>query len=99
MQDVSARVLDGRRERDHGVVDGHAARRRHGRVQAERLAHDAVEERERVQFFHRGHVGVDGEELLAELCLDLRLLAEGVEAPGRRCACGLVAGDEECRDL
>ena len=73
--------------------------RRGGREEPQALADDRVEVRERVQFIHRGGVGVEIEKLLAELALYIRRLRERVEAPCRRGARRLVAGDYERRNL
>ena len=86
-------------EREDVVCHRDAACDRDRGVQAESFAHDEVEVRERVKLFHRGLVGGDRQELLAELLLYFWRLAERVEAPRRRRARCLVACDEEGGNL
>ena len=92
-------VRERRGEREDVVRHRDAARDRDGGVQAESFAHDEVEVRERVEVIHRGRVGWDRQELLAELLLYFWRLAERVEAPRRRRARCLVACDEEGGNL
>ena len=82
-------------QRYHVVLLGNPVRHRHGRMYAQRLAHDEVEIRQGVQLVHRRRVGADSEELRAQFALDVRGLGQREEAPHGRAARGLVAGDDE----
>ena len=88
---VDERLGDG----DDVVARRLAGRGGHGRVHAERLAHDAVEVRQLVELVHARRVRVEREELRAQLRMHGGRLRQREQAPCRRGARRLVARDEE----
>ena len=104
--DLSVRVRDRVREREHVVARRNAAEHVHNRVQAEDLLHRGETVRHRVEV-RNGEVGVaalrgsraDRADLVAHLLLVLRVPRELVEEPGHGRCRGFVAREEEGRHL
>ena len=77
VQHLPALVLNGATQWQDVVLHCDAGRCRDGSVDAERLAHNSVEVRQRVELVHRRVISADGEELVAQLRLRADILREG----------------------
>lgn len=54
-----------------------------GGMRAQRLAHDTIEVRKRVEVLHGWVVVIHRQELVAQAGLNFRVLGDGVKRPGR----------------
>jgi len=69
-------VREGLLQRDLCIVHGDAVGGRHGRIETQSLADDAIEVGERLELIHGRRVGLAGAQFGPELGLDSRVAGE-----------------------
>ena len=88
---IALRIRIRRAERNDIIADRDAHGERDRCVDAHRLPHDGVEVWKFLKLVHRGVLGWDTQQLLAQLALHLRSLAQREQAVGGHSACRFVA--------